>query len=146
MSNEYLKAKQERRMQAGAFPLAFAFSQKQLHEGLAKLGATLDEVVSIGNGGFVRKADAPAFSEMLIESALKHDAAIHRSKGRTDGGYLFEGLVYELGNHEFCITGCPEDALQALGITAKELETDDAIATTLRAAIEHYRAKQETKQ
>ena len=99
------------------FPMAFAFSAKQLEEALAKLEATKDEVVSIGSGGIVRKTDSAAFVAMFERheseriAAFKHDST------------LIEAICYELGNHEYSYTGDPSDALDALGITLDDKRT-----------------------
>ena len=98
-----------------AFPMKFAFSDKQLKEGLESLGAAVDDVVSIGGGGFVRKTDVNALNEMFNNhEKLREDAL-------KDRDFLIDALVYELGNHEYCITHDPEPALNALGIEAEDV-------------------------
>ena len=97
--------------EVNAFPLGFAFSDEQLKEALAKLGATADECLSIGAGGILRKCDKAKFDALFIRHETEREAALDNDD------VLREAIRYELGNHEYCITGCSGDALGALGIT-----------------------------
>lgn len=113
----YLELKQRQRDEFNSFPMAFAFSDKQLAEGLAKLGVTIDEVFSIGGGGMIRKTDSPAFNDMFsrldaeLEEALKDDE------------FMIDAILYELGNHEYCITRDPSDTMDMLGLDLADERT-----------------------
>lgn len=92
--------------------LFFAFNNEQMTEGMKKVGLgekAYSEIVSIGAGGYLRKDARPAF-KALIE---RHDA--ERKQLRKDEKKIVEGLAYELANHEYCITGDLEPAVNALG-------------------------------
>ena len=96
----------------------FAFSNEQLAEGMAKLGLAPDDyksIVSIGAGGYLLKNKREAFH------ALFNRQAAERKELKKDESKLVEALVYELSNHEYCITGNPEDALNALGLTLESV-------------------------
>ena len=72
-------------------------------------------IVSIGAGGYLLKNKREAFH------ALFNRQAAERKELKKDESKLVEALVYELSNHEYCITGNPEDALNALGLTLESV-------------------------
>lgn len=118
------------------FPLMAAFSEKQLQEGLIKLGLNPEtgkkDIVSIGAGCFIRKSDVPAYKDMLHRHAEEMQAAINAD---TDGtGFIYGMFLHELQNHEFSFTGDVTDALNALGITPDDLEQKPALANGLLLA------------
>ncbi len=93
------------------FPIAYAFSEKQLKEGLEKLGVKdTNEVSGVGSGGFIRKSDKQSFIDLCTKHSDKTEEFLSNDEN------LKSALVYELGNHEYCITGNPQEAFDALGI------------------------------
>lgn len=107
----YLELKSKQQSEIDDFPMAFAFNQKQLDEGLEKLGITASEAIRIPGGGFIRKTDRQSFMDMFSRHAQENDEALK------EDDFLVDALEYELGNHEFCITHDPEPALSAVGVT-----------------------------
>lgn len=100
----------------GAFEgLFFAFSDKQLKEGLEKVKATIKEIVSIGAGGFILKTEIKAFKELF----KRHNKELETRL--SDEKKLIEALIYELGNHEYCITYDPTQALESLGLEKADI-------------------------
>lgn len=98
--------------------LFFAFSNEQLIEGLEKIGLKKEgthHICSIGAGGYILKSEVKAFKEMLDRHAIE------RKQRLKDERQLFDSLVYELRNHEFCITYDPTDALDSLGLTSDDV-------------------------
>ena len=66
-----MKARQQR--EVNGFPKVFAFSDRQFAEGMRVLGldpADRDKIVSIGGGGFIRKADEDDFQAMCQRHRL----------------------------------------------------------------------------
>jgi hypothetical protein len=110
MPETYMQMKKRFEEELNAFPMTFAFSQRQLDEALVKLGATLEEVCSFPSGGVLRKTDVKA----LLALFDKHDK--ERQATFEDDATLVEAMRYQLGNHEYGFTGDPEPALRALGI------------------------------
>lgn len=98
--------------------LFWAFSNDQLNEGLNKINATVKDIVSIGAGGFILKTELQGFKDMLIRHELE------RKELKKDVKKLFDALVYEIGNHEYCITYDPQDALDALGLTKEDVDPE----------------------
>lgn len=99
----------------------FAFNNSQFAEGMQKVGlepTATKEIYSIGAGGYIRKDVADKFHEMMSRQEME------RKEQRKDAKRLYESLVYELNNHEFCITHDPKDALNALGLDINEVDKD----------------------
>ena len=89
----------------------FAFSDKQFNEGREKIGLKADDkkkIFSLGAGGYILKEKSKAFRAMFdrfsnrMETALRNEA------------FLLDALIYELYNHEYCITYDTTPALEAL--------------------------------
>ena len=122
MTNSYYELKEKQRHELEAFPLEFAFSNKQFEEGMRKLGLEPGDTAKIyglaGTGGFYRKTDAPAFQEMFDRHERELQAAIDSDE--TGEGFIFEMLNYELANHEYIITWDLGDTLRALGLTMEQ--------------------------
>jgi hypothetical protein len=96
--------------------LFWAFSNSQLGEGLNKLNATTKDIVSIGAGGFILRTELQAFKDLLAKHGLE------RKELKKDIKKLFDALVYELRNHEYCVTYNPTDALDSLGLTKEDID------------------------
>lgn len=112
----------------------FAFSNEQFKEGMIKLGLAVDDyasLVSIGAGGYIIKSKRDEFRALFARQAQE------RKDLKKDEARLVDALVYELGNHEYCITGNPQDALDVFGFT---LET--VPQSVLKRAIKKYNEAQ----
>ena len=81
--------------------IIFAYSNKQLAEGLTKLNASKSEITMCNTGMFVLKTRECAMYT-LLETSNKE-------------------MKDELCNHEYCITGNTRDALTALDLTSEEV-------------------------
>ena len=130
--SKYTELKSRHQAEVNAFPLGFAFSEKQFNEMMEKWGLTpddTDKIYHIGMGGYVRKSDADAMHEMFERHAAEHEAAMQ------DDEYLFSMFNYELANHEYCVTYDVTDALDALGLTLEEVNADPRMASALKRAI-----------
>ena len=101
----------------------FAFSPKQLKEGLQKIGlppiAESNKLIySLGAGGYILKENIGDL-EALMKKHTKE-----RKELRKDRKKLLEALIYELNNHEYCYTGDPTDALEVLDLTRETVPAD----------------------
>lgn len=97
----------------------FAFNNEQFKEGMEKVGLTIEDkkqIFSLSAGGYIRKDRSEAFHAMFKRHADEKKTRKQEEK------YLFESLVYELRNHEFCITLDPADALDALGYDRESID------------------------
>lgn len=115
----YQELKQRHQKEVNDFEhIFFAFDTKQFNEGMAKIGLNPEDkklIVSIGMGGFILKSKAQEFKDIF----KRHDK--ERKQRLKDEKVLIEGLVYELGNHEYCYSWDKERVCNALGLTESEI-------------------------
>jgi hypothetical protein len=130
MSYNELKEKQQQ--EVNAFPLMFAFGQKQFDEMLEKNNVTAKEIYSIGAGGYVRKTDAQAMSDMF----KRHSQEL--TEARKQNKFLQESFLYEMANHEYCITFDREEVLCACGLTESDYQTNADVRKAWKAARNEY--------
>ena len=134
--NHYIEMKHRQQKEVEAFPMAFAFGQKQFEEAMRKLGldpAETDRVCSLfGAGDIFRKEDVPAYLEMSSRHRDELRQAIVADK--TGDGFIFEMFDRELEDHEFSYTGDVTDTLSALGISPQELNANPALRHGLEKA------------
>lgn len=97
----------------------FAFNKEQFIEGMQKIGLTINDknkIYSIGCGGYILKSKFDEFSAMLE----RHQKEVNELK--QDEDLLLSALVYELQNHEYCISYDCQPALEALGFTKEDID------------------------
>ena len=134
--NAYLELKQKHQREINAFPLGFAFNQEQFDKMMAKWNLTsedTDKIYSIGGGGYVRKCDSDALSELLDKHAREVEAA--RMENKDD--YLYHMFNYELANYEYSYTGDLTDTLDALDLTLEDIIADPRMDEALKRASRH---------
>ena len=138
MANAYLKLKQKRDEEFNNFPMVFAFNDKQFEEGMKKLGlepSDTDKVYKGFSGGFYRKTDAEALTEMLLRFDREMKEAIENDK--TGEGYIFDMFSYELANHEYTYTMEITSTLEAVGLTLEEVKASENLSKGLEKAIKY---------
>lgn len=138
MSNTYLELKEKHQAEVNAFPMVFAFTQKQFEEGMEKLGlkaTDTDKIRVMGGGGFYKRTDGKALAEMVIRHDKEMETAIQNdTKGE---GFIFEMFDYELGNHEYSYTRELDATLDALDLTIEEIDNDARLSYGLYKARKH---------
>lgn len=138
--NPYVELKNKHQKEINDFPFGFAFSQKQFDDMMInKFGLTpedTDKIYSIGGGGFVRKCDSDAMHEMFERHAQERETAMAENKD----DYLYHMFDYELANHEYNYTGEVSDALEALGLTSKDIDANEVMHDALMRAAKHQRS------
>lgn len=99
MRQAYLDLQNKQREEHEAFPIAYAFSEKQLAEALESIGASsVSECVTImGMGDIVKKTDAKRYKEMLRNHTKEMQAAM------LDENFAEAAFLYEMDNHEYAI-------------------------------------------
>ena len=134
--NRYAEMKQRQQQEFSAFPMQFAFSDKQFIEGMAALGlepTDTDKVYKAPGGGFYRREDGQRLKEMMDRFDRELQEAI--AADETGEGFIYEMFLYELDNHEYSYTGDMSDALDALGYTADEVLGDPRLKRGIEKAI-----------
>lgn len=112
--------------------LFFAFSTEQLNAGLKKFNTDTKGIVSIGSGGFLLKERAKAFHTLITQN--EKDLKEFKKNEKQ----LVKALVFELGNHEYCINEDLTSALDSLGFTFETVPK-----TVLKKALREYWKDQE---
>lgn len=117
----YSELKQKQQDELNSFEgIFFAFSNEQFGKGMEKLGlkpGEKEKILSLGAGGYILKDRKDDFLSLFD----RHRKELKELK---ENGKLLEALVYELRNHEFCITGSADDALEALGLTREDVSAE----------------------
>ena len=135
----YVEMKNRHQAEFNNFPVAFAFTEEDIKEGLKKLGLAendKDKIVSIGFGGFVKIEDKQAYNDMNnnhykeLKEAIKNDIT---------GEKFIQGMFEEeLGNHEYGYTGELRDTLLDCGLTIKYINSNTNIQRGLELALQKY--------
>ena len=110
---KYSELRRENQDTFDAFPKGYAFNDAQFVEMMEKFGLEVgdtDKIIRMGGGCFIRKADKKAFDEMFEGLEKK------MAKAMEDDEFLIDAIVYELGNHEYCITHSIYPTVDALGL------------------------------
>ena len=134
--NRYADLKQRQQEEFNAFPMQYAFSDRQFNQAMAALGLDLtdtDKVYRVPGGGFYRREDGPRFKEMLdrFDQELKDAIA----GDQTGDGFIYEMFLYELDAHEYGYTMDRSDTLDALGYTADEVLGDPRLKRGIEKAV-----------
>lgn len=139
----YKAMKDRHQSEVNALPLAWAFSEKQYNEKLAEWNITPEEakagaITGIGGGGFIRTSDKELVKGAFKRIADEEAAAIEADQDGT--GFIYEMFMYELANHEYTYTGDIMETLDALSITADDLEQSEALRNGLKKAVKEIAA------
>ena len=137
--NAYQQMKDCQQKEFDAFPIGAAFSNKQFEEMMQKWGLTVndtDKICSLGAGNYIRKTDKEALCALINRLNKEKQDAI--AADTTGDGFIFDMFVYELANHEYCITYDLEETLDALGLTVEEIKANKRLHYGLNKAIKHY--------
>jgi hypothetical protein len=118
----YLEQKKRHQDEFSAFTgIFFAFSNDQFSEGMRKLGlepGDTGKIFSLGAGGYISKERSNEFHALM----KRHGEERKQLKKNVQA--LIDAIVYELQNHEYCITGDPTSALDALDLTIETIDKD----------------------
>ena len=115
----YVELKKRQQKELEDFPIAYAFSNKQLEEALVKLGAdSAAECVTVfGHGDIVKRSDAPK----LVDIMRRHTEEIRDAM--RDEEFAEAAFLYEMDNHEYAINWSgDEDVLAAVCLDNKLLK------------------------
>lgn len=115
---EYLDMMKKHEKELTEFPIAYAFSDKQLEEALEKLGAKKEECVTVaGHGDIMKKTDIPAFFDMM----KRHKEEL--LEALKDPDFAEAAFLYEMDNHEYAINWSgDEDVLACFNLSWKQVQ------------------------
>lgn len=140
--NAYAEMKERHQKRVNALPLKFAFGQKQFREMMESWGLTeddIDKIYKLGEtGGFYLRTDSKLIFSTFEENEIEMQAAIGND---IDGsGFIKDMFLYELANHEYCITYDLEPTLDALGLSVDDVNISPALLNGLSLARKEYLA------
>lgn len=145
--NKYDEFRKRQQEEFNKFPMAFAFSNQQLKEGLEKLGLTendKDKIIGIGAGGFIKANDKEAYIQLRKRHAKEFDEAIKADI--TGENFIKDMFESELANHEYGYTEDLTDTLAALGLTMKEISENENLQNGLNLALNRYSCQEEEEE
>ncbi len=137
--NKYQQLKDKQEKEFNEFPLGAAFSKKQFAEMMAKWNLTVndtDKIISIGSGCFIRKADKEQFKQ--LNEKLNKEIKDAVAEDKTGDSFILDMFLYELANHEYCITCELDETLDALHLTIDEINSDKRLLHGLNKALKIY--------
>lgn len=140
--NRYADLKQRQQEEFAAFPMQYAFSDKQFAEAMAAMGLTpadTDKVYRAPGGGIYRREDGPRLKAMMDRFDAELQSAI--AADPTGDGFVYEMFLYELDNHEYGYTLDTEETLDALGYTAEEVLADPRLKRGIEKAVTEIRGR-----
>jgi hypothetical protein len=130
--NNYQEMKAKHKKEVNAFPMFFAFNNRQFEEGMKKLGlepSETNKIYKLGStGGYYRKSDSTILKEMLDRQEAEMKEAMK------DADFVYNMFYYELGNYEYNYTCSVTDTLDALGLTYEEIENNKLLLEALQKA------------
>ena len=96
MPNLYKELHERQQAEINAFPMFWAYSEKQYMEGMKKLGVENEsELCYLGaglGGGIIRKADKQNYLDML--SRHRHERADAIAEDKTGNGFIYDMFDY----------------------------------------------------
>ena len=135
---EYLDLKRRHQKEVEDFPIAYAFNGKQLKEAIEKLGATKQEVTTLGYGTVIKKVDIPEFNNLMASHRNELKEALK------DKEFAYEAFLYEMDNHEYAINWTGDaDVLECFDLIYAQLEDLDLEEVYQRAARQHMKNARE---
>ena len=75
-----------------------------------------DKIISLEDGRYILKADKDRYKEMLLRH--KRDIEFYIAHDKKGTGFIYDMFLYELANHNFCVTCDLTDTIEALGLSA----------------------------
>lgn len=108
--------------------IKFAFGKEQIAKVFSDWGLKypddIDKVDSFyGAGDIILKEDVPKYKQWYKDTNEKLDKEFDESM--KDKEFVKDMFIYELGNHEWQISGDDWDTLDACGLSEEEVENDD---------------------
>lgn len=137
--NLYQELKDRQQKEFNSFPIEFAFNDQQFKDQMERLGLTesdTDKIVSIGGGGFIKKDDVEKFNNIIKKFDMEMKTEIDKDKDGT--GFVKDMFLYELGNHEYIITGSLTDTFSALGLKIDDVIKSSKLKNGLELAKKEY--------
>jgi len=135
----YTQLKERQQDEFNNFDIGAAFSNEQFKEMMKKWGfreKQIGNIISIGNGCYIKKSDKDAYIEMIKRHKKEHEDAIAADK--TGEGYIYQMFLREMCNHEYGYTYELDDTLMALGLKMSTIMENEALSAGLKKAMSKF--------
>lgn len=145
--NRYDELKKKQQEKFNSFPVAFAFSNEQLKEGMKKLGLNendTEKITGIGAGGFIKKTDVKEYINM--HKRFKQEIIEAINDRETGKEFAKDMFVSELANHEYGYTRELDETLAAVGFTLLEIDNNENLREGLALALNKYEQEEEEEE
>lgn len=134
--NAYQEMKQRHKAERDAFPFVYAFSEEQWRDGVRMLGLApggTDKVVNIGEPGiFCLPQDPKAAKELFARQ--KHELEEAITSDTTGDSFIHDMFLQALQDSDFKYSGYIYEALETVGITMGQVESDPRLLRGLNEA------------
>jgi len=120
----YYELKNKQQKEFNNFPMFFAFDDKQFAEGMEKFGLDVkdtDKLFKLPGGGFIKKESSKALSDLIN----KQNKELKKQMKKEE--FMLDAMIYELANHEYCITIDPTETINALDLDMKDKRTGELL-------------------
>lgn len=134
----YRELSSRHQQEINEFPLGAAFSDEQFGEMMRDWGFDPKhtyKICSLGMGMFCKKEDLKNFKELLARHAKELNTRL-----KTDDKFAYEAFVTEMYNHECGYTEDFNEAIKALGLSAKMIADNNILAAAYTKAREYVLA------
>lgn len=106
----------------------FAFNNEQFAEGMAKFKlnpkkkSDRDKVCRTLGGGYILKENLEEFHALIDQLDNEKNAYICENEENA-----YDAMLYELQNHEYCVTLDPSNAIRDLGLSVDEINGSEML-------------------
>ena len=120
-------------------PIFWAFNSNQFTKGMESIGLTISDISKIndiGHGGYIEKTNWYKIKELVDKHNLEFKKALEPHKAADiKTSFAYGMFLYELANHEYCISGSTEDTLDTVGLKLSDIEKNPFLTNCLSLAI-----------
>lgn len=140
MKNSYDELREIQQERFNNLPIGFAYSEKQFNEMMHRWGldpdTDTDQICYVfGRLGFARKSDLPLIKATVKKEQEETEQAIASDRDGT--GFIYDMFVSEMFNHEYGLTHNIDEVLEALGLTADQVNSDERFQSAMKMASEY---------
>ena len=138
--NAYQEYTERRQAAVNALPFHWAFGKEQFNQLMKDLGlnpnkkSDMAQLCSGPAGSIIFKKDLKMIREKFTE--LNREKAELIRQDQTGDGFIYDMFLTELKETEYGYTGEIGDALDHIGVTSAEVESDERYAHALKRACE----------
>ena len=144
--DNYAEMVARHKMEMDALPLGFAFDQEQFRAMMESWGLDSNQdLMKIYRlpeiGAYIQKKDAGTLQETIQRHLNERKQAV--AADSTGTGFIYQMFLMELADPEYGYTGDPTDALDSIGITMDEVQSDPRLQAGYQKAVKQISERME---